>query len=268
VIASLPDAGRSAAPTSPLAIARSVRLRGCHGHAGTRAPLRDIGGLGDAALDLARGLTLKAAVARTGYREEQSSAVHVNGDTAAVQHALENQLCDTVIDPSFSDLGVAQRGHDTWMIFAVPFMPPPVAQSERIGAQVLERINAARAQSRRCGSRAFPAVPPLRPNSQLRAAAEAHARDMLTHNFFAHEGHDGSNPAQRVAATGYRYGITGENIASGPANAQEAVDGWIASPGHCENLMDARFTESGIAYSASGSGPPRIYWVQEFAAPR
>jgi uncharacterized protein YkwD len=88
---------------------------------------------------------------------------------------------------------------------------------------------------------------------------------MLVHNYFAHDGQDGSSPAQRVAATGYRYRIVGENIASGPENAAEAVAGWIASPEHCENLMDARFLESGVAYAASSSGPPRIYWVQEFA---
>jgi uncharacterized protein YkwD len=91
---------------------------------------------------------------------------------------------------------------------------------------------------------------------------------MLDHNYFAHQGHDGSNPAERVAATGYTYRIVGENIASGPESAAQAVEGWIASPDHCENLMDARFVDSGVAFAASTSGSPRIYWVQEFATPR
>jgi len=91
---------------------------------------------------------------------------------------------------------------------------------------------------------------------------------MLSHNYFAHEGYDASTPAQRVAATGYRYQLIGENIASGPQSAAEAVAGWLTSPGHCENIMDARFTESGVAYAANSSGTPRVYWVQEFAAPR
>jgi len=102
----------------------------------------------------------------------------------------------------------------------------------------------------------------------LRAAAEAHAHDMLDHNYFAHQGHDGSNPAERVAATGYTYRNVGENIASGPESAAQAVEGWIASPDHCENLMDARFVDSGVAFAASSSGAPRIYWVQEFATAR
>jgi uncharacterized protein YkwD len=32
--------------------------------------------------------------------------------------------------------------------------------------------------------------------------------------------------------------------------------------------MDARFSESGVAYASNSSGAPRVYWVQEFAAPR
>jgi uncharacterized protein YkwD len=181
---------------------------------------------------------------------------------------LAHQLCEIVTDPRFSDFGITQRGRDTWLIFAVPFAPPSAARSDSVSGELLARINAARAQSRRCGGKLFPAAPPLQSNALLRAAAQEHARDMLIHNYFAHEGHDGSSPAQRVTAAGYTYRIVGENIASGPVNAAEAVAGWIASPEHCENLMDVRFTDSGVAYAASSSGAPRIYWVQDFGKPR
>jgi uncharacterized protein YkwD len=129
------------------------------------------------------------------------------------------------------------------------------------------RINAARARPRHCGDKFFAAAPPLQSNALLRRAAEAHAQDMISHDYFAHSGYDGSTPAQRVTATGYRYQIVGENIASGPDSAAEAADGWLASPAHCENIMDPRFSDSGIAYAATASGTPHIYWVQEFAAP-
>jgi uncharacterized protein YkwD len=91
---------------------------------------------------------------------------------------------------------------------------------------------------------------------------------MLEHDYFAHQGYDGSTPAQRVAATGYRYQLVGENIAEGPQSAADAAAGWLASQEHCENIMDARFSESGVAYASNSSGAPRVYWVQEFAAPR
>jgi uncharacterized protein YkwD len=69
-----------------------------------------------------------------------------------------------------------------------------------------------------------------------------------------------------VAATGYRYRIVGENLAAGPETPQEAVRGWMASAGHCQNIMDDRFTELGVAFAATRSGQARIVWAQEFAA--
>lgn len=251
-----------------LELARAVRADGCKGHPGTSAPLRYIGGLNEASLALSQGVPLKSAIARAGYREEQSMSVHVSGDSTALREALTNQLCRTVIDPKFRDFGMTQRGRDTWMIFAEPFDPPSPTKADSVDAELLARINSARARSRRCGNKLFPAAPPLRPNERLRVAAEQHARDMLVHNYFSHQGHDGSSPAQRVTAVGYHYRIVGENIAFGPEDAAEAVAGWIASPEHCENLMDARFADSGVAYLASSSGPPRIYWVQDFGSPR
>jgi uncharacterized protein YkwD len=254
--------------TTPLELTRAVRVQGCRGRPGTSAPLRYVGGLNEASLALSHGVPLKSAVAQAGYREQESTSVHVSGDSGALKDLLANQLCGIVVDPRFSDLGITQHGRDTWMIFAVPFRPPSTASSDSVGSELLARINSARAHSRRCGSKLFAAAPPLQANALLRTAAQEHAHDMLTHNYFAHEGHDGSNPAQRVAAAGYRYRIVGENIASGPENAADAVAGWIASPEHCENLMDVRFTDSGVAYAASSSGAPRIYWVQDFGRPR
>jgi uncharacterized protein YkwD len=253
-----------ASGNTPLELTRAVRVQGCRGHAGTSAPLRYVGGLSEASLAVSHGVPLKSAMAQAGYREQESTSVHVSGDAGALKSTLANQLCEIIVDPRFSDFGIAQRGRDTWMIFAVPFNPPSAGSSDAVDNQLLALINSARAQSRRCGGRLFAAAPPLRPNALLRTAAQEHAHDMLVHNYFAHEGHDGSSPAQRIAAAGYSYRMIGENIASGPVNATEAVAGWIASPEHCENLMDARFTESGVAYAASTSGAPRIYWVQDF----
>jgi uncharacterized protein YkwD len=258
----------AAGASTVLAAARNLRIQGCGGHPGIRVALRDSVVLDSAALQWSRGADLKAAVGQSGYREEQSAALHISGDASLLQQALQSKLCAQLTDRDFSDLGSVQRGHDTWIVIAAPFAPPALADADEIAADLLLRINRARAQPRRCGSKAFPAAPPLQPSALLRRAAEAHTQDMLRHNYFAHEGNDGSTPAQRVAATGYRYQLIGENIAEGPQSAAEAAAGWLASPGHCENIMDARFSESGVAYGANNSGTPRVYWVQEFAAPR
>jgi uncharacterized protein YkwD len=261
-----------ATPTSTASLvlntARALRIQGCGGHIGLRVALRASGALNAAALQWSRSSSLKSAVEQSGYRAEQSAALHVSGDTGALQQAMRSRLCAPLTDASFIDLGSSQSGRDTWIIIAAPFAPPARTDASAIAAELLQRINRARAQSRRCGSKSFASAPALQSNPLLNRAAETHAQDMISHNYFAHEGYDGSTPAQRVTATGYRYQLVGENIASGPESAAEAAEGWLASPAHCENIMDPRFSESGIAYAANGSGTPRIYWVQEFATPR
>ena len=74
-------------------------------------------------------------------------------------------------------------------------------------------------------------------------------------------------PADRVRAAGYLKQLVGENIAYGPVTAKEAVQGWLASRDHCENLMDPRFTEIGIALAPGSAGRHGLFWVQVLAAP-
>jgi len=137
----------------------------------------------------------------------------------------------------------------------------------RVRARVVKLVNEARSQPRRCGSERFAAAPPLRISSELTDAAEAHAGDMLRRKFFEHRGSDGSEPKDRVRRTGYRWLLTGENIALGPESAEEVVKGWLDSPGHCANIMEPRFKDIGVGL-ATGRKRGQIYWVQEFGQPR
>ena len=140
---------------------------------------------------------------------------------------------------------------------------PPAA----IRARVLRLVNEARSRSRRCGGERYAPVAPLAPSQLLNEAAYRHARDMARHSFFDHAGRDGSQPKQRVARLGYRSRLTGENIAFGPESAEEVVAGWLASPGHCANIMEPRIQEMGIGF-AVGRSRGAIYWVQTLAWPR
>jgi uncharacterized protein YkwD len=150
---------------------------------------------------------------------------------------------------------------------AAPAGEAVVASESSVGTRVIELVNAARSKSRKCGSERFAAVPPLKASADLNEAATRHARDMARNRFFDHRGSDGSQPKDRVLGAGYQSRLTGENIALGPESAEEAVAGWLASPGHCENIMDARFQDTGVGL-ATGRGRGQIYWVQTFGAPR
>jgi len=141
------------------------------------------------------------------------------------------------------------------------------ARPAAVSARVVELVNAARSHGRKCGSERFAAAPSLSVSQKLSEAAAGHARDMARRKFFEHSGSDGSQPKDRVLRAGYLPRLTGENIAYGPESAEEVVAGWLASPGHCENIMDSRFEDIGVGL-ATGRKRGQIYWVQTFGAPR
>jgi uncharacterized protein YkwD len=91
---------------------------------------------------------------------------------------------------------------------------------------------------------------------------------MAVHNYFEHVDQAGRSPADRVRAVGYEEKLVGENIAYGPQSIEEVVRGWLDSPGHCENIMDPRFAEMGVAYAAGQASRRGLFWVQLLAAPR
>jgi len=45
------------------------------------------------------------------------------------------------------------------------------------------------------------------------------------------------------------------------------VAGWLASPGHCANLMNPAFSELGAGYAVDPKSDAGIYWTALFGAP-
>jgi uncharacterized protein YkwD len=131
---------------------------------------------------------------------------------------------------------------------------------------VLTLINQKRTAGCNCGTTYYPPARPLTLDNRLNSAADAHATDMTTHNFFSHTGSDGSQPWDRMTRAGYSWSYAGENIGAGYSTASAAVQGWINSPGHCANIMNPNFTNLGVGYSTGGTY--RYYWVTDFAKPR
>lgn len=127
--------------------------------------------------------------------------------------------------------------------------------------EALQRINAARAAGRRCGSRAMPAAGPLRWNDQLQAAADGHSVDMARRNYFEHRSPEGVDVSERVAERRYKWKSVGENLAGGNRSIEEAVDAWLGSPPHCENLMDAKYVDVGVSCVAQAGTAYGTYWT-------
>jgi uncharacterized protein YkwD len=247
-----------------------ARLHGCRA-AAARAPLRDSQKLNVAALRMAGGQSLHASLAAAGYLSAQASAVHLSGavSDAQVSRILATSYCATLTDPHLSEMGAQRRDRDVWMVFAASASIPSRGDAGFVSQQILGLVNNARASGRRCGSKEFAATGPLTLNSALTSAALSHSQEMARYTEFDHRGHDGSSPAMRVERAGYGgYRVVGENIAAGAMTPLEVMQGWLASPAHCQNLMDPRFSEIGIAFAVNPASSELVYWTQDFAAPQ
>jgi uncharacterized protein YkwD len=103
----------------------------------------------------------------------------------------------------------------------------------------------------------------------LHRAAQGHSEDMRDHDYFAHEGLDGSAPWDRACGACYMQGCgpmtaMGENIAAGNADAFATLEQWKASPPHDANMRDPSFLFIGVG-RASGGGRFGVYWTNVFA---
>ncbi|WP_203982299.1 CAP domain-containing protein [Sphaerisporangium rufum] len=101
---------------------------------------------------------------------------------------------------------------------------------------------------------------PLRVDTRLTASARAHSADMARRGYFGHTAPGGRSPWDRMARAGYTNSAA-ENIARGYQTAQEAVDGWMADPGHRRNILNCQIVAMGIGV-AEGAGD--IWWTQDF----
>jgi uncharacterized protein YkwD len=118
---------------------------------------------------------------------------------------------------------------------------------------------------------------PLIVNGRLNRAAQGHTEEMIAQDYFSHYGPAGETPGSRIRAVGYIYSSDlgyeiGENIAWGTrylSTPRAIVEAWMASPGHRENILDARYRETGMGVVAAvppsdGHGQPGATYTQDF----
>ena len=107
-------------------------------------------------------------------------------------------------------------------------------------------------------------LPPLHASPLLDSSAQNWTNAMVSSDQFTH----GTNFAARISAAGYVWRAAGENIATGFSTPRSVVRAWMASTGHCENILNPTFRNVGTGISArpvrgfaSGAGT----WTQDFA---
>ncbi len=113
------------------------------------------------------------------------------------------------------------------------------------------------------------ARPTLSWNPKLASIAQSHSQAMAKESFFDHVDTTGKNVSDRAKGAGYKYRVVAENIAAGQDNLSEVVMEWVASKGHCENMIDDRVTEFGLAMVQSNNptDPYSTYWTLVLGTP-
>jgi uncharacterized protein YkwD len=109
--------------------------------------------------------------------------------------------------------------------------------------------------------RAAAGLQPLKWDDALAAAARQHAQLMAQENLLSHQLAGEAPMDQRVARAGAKFAMVAENVAVGP-NPESIHEGWMHSPGHRKNILNAELTAIGIA-TARGSGG--LFAMQDFS---
>jgi uncharacterized protein YkwD len=179
-----------------------------------------------------------------------------------------------LLEPTYTEvgIGIGRLRLDGAPLYSILFAVPESAafaretaalrDRERVRAEVATRIDDER---RRTGRQ------PLTADSRLDAAAQRHADDMLARSYFAHRDPDGKTIRERAREAGFDWSAIGENIAEGQQSVKEVVESWMRSAGHRENILDRRYTRTGVGLALGRdpkTGEYRILWVQTFGLQR
>lgn len=153
---------------------------------------------------------------------------------------------------NFSRRAVLVSGAAALLSACSATIPPlPASTSNRPEDLTREQILAAINATRKANG-----APDWTYNPRLETAARAQARLMASKDTLSHD--LGVTLRQRVTEAGY-LGAVGENVAKGYKTLPDVIEGWLASQGHRNTLLSAKFIEFGLATARTGSGKP--YWA-------
>jgi uncharacterized protein YkwD len=200
-----------------------------------------------------------------------AGAVSATGATAAPLAASAAAVTPAYAAASSGNNASVLSGVVSVATPSAPSAQPPLAEcglSDHIDL-ILQRINALRASGASCGARGvFAPAAALVWNTKLFAAAAGHSADMATHDYFSHVSPAGLTLIDRVVAVDYIYSLAGENIAAGQSSLDAVLGSWMASDGHCANLLHPQMREVALACDRATTARYASYWTLNLGASR
>lgn len=86
----------------------------------------------------------------------------------------------------------------------------------------------------------------LKASSELQEVAKLKAEDLVNNNYFSHTSPILGTPFEMLKNEGVMYKYAGENLA-GNETGVKAVNAWMNSPAHKDNILDSDYEYTGIA---------------------
>jgi uncharacterized protein YkwD len=235
---------------------------------GLRGSLSNRDDLNRIASNIASGVPQARAEKDAHYRPFRQAVIQMKGHKSipSINAHLSKTLCKSIRNGAYTSYGVGGTQSNVVIILSIPFVAH--LDLEAVRSQVLGLVNEAREKGVACGDMKMGAVSPLRLNDGLNIAAQTHAEDMASLNYYGHNSLDGRTPGNRIKGAGYFSRKTGENIAAAQQSSAQVVEGWLQSPGHCRNIMDPDFKELGVGVKIDLNTDKGVYWVQTFGSGR
>jgi uncharacterized protein YkwD len=134
--------------------------------------------------------------------------------------------------------------------------PIVAASRPELRASVVCLINRERAAHR---------LPRLRENRRLNRSAQGWTNSMVRHGEFSH----GADFAGRISAAGFNWSMVGEDLATGFMTPSAVLRAWMASRGHCRNILTPAYADVGTGVSDRPVGGRGLAgtWTLDFGLP-
>ena len=178
-----------------------------------------------------------------------------------------------IVATAIESFGQSQSGRPVARLITAEPQPQPMQSNHRLVSRPATVVASAPVAASSLERRAFDMVnserakyglPPLAWDGDLCRMARLHSEKMARLNFFDHEGPDGDLP-NRARESGIRWRSLAENIALNQGYDDPvalAVDQWMHSTGHRDNMLRRIFTHTAIGIARSKDG--RVYLTQVF----
>ena len=134
-----------------------------------------------------------------------------------------------------------------------PNVPSSPNDIRILETEVISLVNAERSKAGKAA---------LVENNELSNVARAKSKDFINNNYFAHNSPTYGTPFNMLKSFGINFSAAAENIASGQKTAADAMNSWMSSSGHRENILSSTYNQIGVGVARDNNG--NLYWTQMF----